>query len=156
MLTGIDEYAIIDIQVTKNADSNIDKDIRKLLGDDIKLSDGRESKGSVNSTYLTFSLLVYGFLGVIALISVFNINNCISMSVSARNKQHGIMRAIGMDNRQICKMICAETLTYAVSGIITGGILGLLLHMRFFKLIISAYFGTRGWFRVRSCSLFCL
>ena len=52
------------------------------------------------------------------------------------------MRAIGMDSRQICKMICAETFVYAVSGILTGGILGLLLHMKFFQTIISAYFGT--------------
>ena len=141
-LTGIDEYAIIDIQVTKKADKDIDQEIRKLLGDDIKLSDGRESKKSVNSTYLAFSLLVYGFLGIIALITVFNINNSISMSVSARNKQYGIMRAIGMDNKQICKMICTETLSYAFSGILTGGILGLLLHMKFYKSIISGYFGT--------------
>ena len=141
-LTGIDEYSVIDIQVTKKADKNIDQEIRKLLRDDIKLSDGRESKKSVNSTYLAFSLLVYGFLGMIALISIFNINNSISMSVSARNKQYGIMRAIGMDNRQVCKMICAETFTYAVSGILTGGSLGLLLHRKFFRLIISAYFGV--------------
>ena len=141
-LTGIDQYAVIDIQVTKKADKDIDQEIRKLLGDDIKLSDNRESKRSVNSTYLAFSLLVYGFLGMIALITVFNINNSISMSVSARNKQYGIMRAIGMDSRQIRKMICAETLTYAISGILAGGILGLLLHMKFFQLIISAYFGT--------------
>ena len=141
-LTGIDQYAVIDIQVTKKADKDIDQEIRKLLGDDIKLSDGRETKKLANSTYLAFSLLVYAFLGMIALITIFNINNSISMSVSARNKQYGIMRAIGMDSRQICKMICAETLTYAISGILTGGILGLLLHMKFFQLIISAYFGT--------------
>ena len=141
-LTGIDQYAVIDIQVTKKADKDIDQEIRKLLGDDIKLSDGRETKKLANSTYLAFSLLVYAFLGMIALITIFNINNSISMSVSARNKQYGIMRAIGMDSRQICKMICAETLTYAIYGILTGGILGLLLHMKFFQLIISSYFGT--------------
>ena len=142
-LTGIDEYAVIDIQVTKKADKDIDQKIRKLLGEGIKLGDERASKKSVNSTYLAFSLLVYGFLGIIALITVFNINNSISMSVSARNKQYGIMRAIGMDNRQICKMICAETLTYAISGILTGGIFGLLLHRKFFQMIISSYFGTQ-------------
>ena len=141
-LTGIEQYAVIDIQVAKKAEKDIDQEIRKLIGDDIKLSDRRESKKTVNSTYLAFSLLVYGFLGMIALITVFNINNSISMSVSARNKQYGIMRAIGMDSRQICKMICAETFVYAVSGILTGGILGLLLHMKFFQTIISAYFGT--------------
>ena len=140
-LTGIDEYAVIDIQITKKADKSIDREVRKLLGENIKLGDVRESKEAANSTYLAFSLLVYGFLGMIALITVFNINNSISMSVAARNKQYGIMRAIGMDNRQICKMICAETLTYAIFGILTGVTMGLLLHRKFFQLIISAYFG---------------
>lgn len=50
-LTGIDEYAVIDIQVTKKADKDIDQEIRKLLGDDIKLGDVRESKKSVISAY---------------------------------------------------------------------------------------------------------
>ena len=141
-LTGMEQYAVIDIQVTKKADKNIDQEIRKLLGENMKLGDERESKKAVNSTYLAFSLLVYGFLGMIALITVFNINNSISMSVSARNKLYGIMRAIGMDNRQICKMVCAETLSYAVTGMLVGGILGLILHKKFFQTIISAYFGT--------------
>ena len=141
-LTGMEQYAVIDIQVTKKADKNIDQEIRKLLGENMKLGDERESKDAVNSTYLAFTLLVYGFLGMIALITVFNINNSISMSVSARNKLYGIMRAIGMDNRQICKMVCAETLSYAVTGMLVGGILGLILHKKFFQTIISAYFGT--------------
>ena len=141
-LTGIEMYSVIDIQVTKKADADIDQAIRRLLGEGIKLSDVRETKKTANSTYLAFSLLVYGFLGIIALITVFNINNSISMSVSAKNKQYGIMRAIGMDNKQISKMICAETMSYAVSGILTGGILGLYMHKKFFQAIISAYFGT--------------
>ena len=46
-----------------------------------------------------------------------------------------------MDNEHIYKMICAETLSYTISGILTGGIIGLLLHRKFYQLIISSYFG---------------
>ena len=50
-------------------------------------------------------LFVMVFLAIIGVISLFNIVNSISMSVSARIKQYGAMRAVGMDNRQLKRMI---------------------------------------------------
>ena len=49
------------------------------------------------------------------------------MSVSARIKQYGAMRAVGMDNRQLKRMISAEAYTYAISGLIVGCGIGLPL-----------------------------
>ena len=46
------------------------------------------------------------------------------MSVSARTKQYGVMRAIGMDGSQLTRMVAAEAFTYAVSGLIVGCIAG--------------------------------
>lgn len=40
------------------------------------------------------------------------------MSVSARTKQYGVMRAVGMDGSQLTRMVAAEAFTYAVSGLI--------------------------------------
>ena len=59
---------------------------------------------------------------------MFNIVNSISMSVSARIKQYGAMRAVGMDNRQLKRMISAEAYTYAISGLIVGCGIGLPLN----------------------------
>ena len=47
------------------------------------------------------------------MITLFNIINSISMSVTARIKQYGAMRAVGMDGNQLTGMIAAETFTYA-------------------------------------------
>ncbi len=63
-------------------------------------------------------IVCYGFLAIIGVISLFNIVNSISRSVSARIKQYGAMRAVGMDNRQLKRMISAEAYTYAISGLI--------------------------------------
>ena len=54
-----------------------------------------------------------------------NIMNSISMSVSARIKQYGSMRAVGMDGRQLSKMILAEAFTYAFWGCFIGCAIGL-------------------------------
>ena len=65
----------------------------------------------------------------------------LSMSVSARIKQYGAMRAVGMGNRQITKMITAEAITYAACGTIIGFVLGLLLHYLIYVKIIVTHFG---------------
>lgn len=81
------------------------------------------------------------FLAIIAMITVFNIMNSISMSVSARIKQYGTMRAIGMSISQVTKMITAEAVTYAAIGSLIGCILGLPIHKFLFKNMITDYWG---------------
>lgn len=90
-----------------------------------------------------FSVLVYGFLTIVASITTFHIINSIAMSVAARNKQYGMMRAIGLDNRQLRRMITAEAMSYAFMGCIVGLGIGIPLHCFFFQNIITAYFGDQ-------------
>lgn len=75
------------------------------------------------------------------MIAVFNIMNSISMSVSARIKQYGSMRAIGMSIRQLTKMITAEAVTYAVCGCIAGCALGLLAHRFLYGQLVTSHWG---------------
>ena len=140
-LTGERDYAVIDIQLTGNASDTDVNAIRDLAGAEYLFSDRRETNRETTGTYWAFSLLVYGFLAIIALIAVFNIINSISMSVSARIKQYGAMRAVGMDVRQIIKMIAAETVTYALSGCIVGCGLGLPLNRFLFENLVTDYWG---------------
>ncbi|MBS6397331.1 MAG: ABC transporter permease [Clostridiales bacterium] len=141
-LTGRSDYSIIDVQFTKDATDESVSKIRSLAGDSCEFSDRRLSNRETQSTYWAFSLFVYGFLAVIALITVFNIVNSISMSVSAKLRQYGAMRAVGMDGHQITKMIAAEAATYAVTGSITGSLIGLPLHKFLFDRMITSYFGS--------------
>lgn len=144
-LTGESRYAIIDIQMEKDAD---DTQVEKLSA--LAKETGhafRDRRGEADrSFFYAFALILYGFLFIIALISVFNIINSISMSVSARTKQYGAMRAVGMDGRQITKMILAESYTYAFCGCIFGCALGLLASKIMYEKLITAHFGAAfGW-----------
>lgn len=65
-------------------------------------------------------MAAYGFLTIIALITIFNIMNSISMSVSARMRQYSAMRAVSMSVHQMTKMIAAEVVAYTVCGLIIG------------------------------------
>lgn len=127
-LTGQTDYTIIDIQVESRGGERLAEELREFAGDGFLFSDNRLSNSSAKGAYYSFAVFVYGFLGIIAVIAAFNIINSISMSASAKWKQYGAMRAVGMDMGQIARMLWAETCTYAVSGIVTGIIFGLPIH----------------------------
>lgn len=52
-------------------------------------------------------------------------------------KQYGGLRAIGLSDRQLKKMIIAETSTYAMVGGICGIVLGLALNKKLFEILVS-------------------
>lgn len=139
-LTGEQKYLLVNANFTKDADENTVNAIRSLAGDN-SFTDRREDTSSIYRTYWVFRVAAYGFLAIISLITILNIMNSISMSVSARIRQYGAMRAVGMESRQITKMIAAEAATYALLGCIIGFVLGLILNYLLYERLVAAYFG---------------
>lgn len=140
-LTGETGYTIIDIQLSAGAsDSDVDS-IRSLVGTDTQFSDRRASNREAKGIFYSMALFMYGFLVIIVLISIFNIVNSIAMSVSARIKQYGAMRAIGMSGRQLIKMVASEALTYSIVGSIVGCIIGLPMHKDLFEKMVTSHWG---------------
>lgn len=140
-LTGESDYSVVDVQLERGATDEDVSAIRDMAGDEYLFSDRRDTNRETTATYLAFTLLVYGFLAIIAIITVFNIMNSVSMSASARTKQYGVMRAVGMEVGQVAKMILAEAATYAISGCAVGCALGLPLNRFLFRVMVSDYWG---------------
>lgn len=139
-LTGETGYTILDIQLKDLSDSTAEA-IRSLAGNSYIFSDQRADNGEVRAVYYSFSLFVYGFLAVVALIASFNIINSMGMSASARMHQYGAMRAIGTSIRQLKVMVAAETWTYLFFGLLAGLALGLPLHRFLYQMIITERWG---------------
>ncbi|MDE6387754.1 MAG: FtsX-like permease family protein [Lachnospiraceae bacterium] len=137
-LTGAEHYTILDIQLTRKATEDDVDAIRALTGTDYTFSDLRMNNQSVLGATYACKLFIYGFLFLIAMVTVCNIINCVAMSVESRMKQYGGLRAIGLSGRQLTKMIIAETSTYAATGGICGVVLGLLLNKKLFELLVTA------------------
>ncbi len=144
-LTGESGYAVLDLQVESNITdvqvSKIRKEIGQACGTEISFSDRRLSNREVRGAGYSLAVFLYGFLAVIATLAFFNIINCIAMSVSARMQEYGAMRAIGMSDRQLVRMIVGETLTYAVSGVLFGCIIGLPLNRLLFSWLVTSRWG---------------
>lgn len=140
-----EEQTTVKIWLTGKATDDTIEKIRSLMPTDASFSDKRSSNAEARSTYYIAAVFIYGFLLVIALITVFNIFNTMNASVSSRTRQYGVMRAIGMGTNQLRKMIVAEAFTYASLGCVTGCILGLPANMALFNLLITRNWGFPTW-----------
>ena len=141
-VAGEQNYNMIGVQLDRTASDETVLALAAFSSDQIVVQDLRESNRQDRGTYYAARIVLYGFLAIIGGISLLNIVNSISMSVSARMKQYGILRAIGMDDAQLKRMISAEAGTYAVSGLVVGIALGLVLNRKLYILLITHYFGA--------------
>ena len=136
-LTGESGYTIIDIQFKNNASGEDVKAIESIFSNGgVIFSDSLSHVQQQRNLYHTFAILVYGFLSIIIAITIFH------MGVAAKMKEYGGMRAIGMSNRQLVKMIIAEAGTYGISGVILGCIIGLPMHWVIYVSLITNIWGT--------------
>ena len=142
-LTGEENYALIMVQTTSGATDEDVQAIQTAVGETFDFQDMRD--GHTSGTYMAFVFCVYAFLSIIALVTVLNIVNSISMSVSARMKQYGAMRAVGMEKKQVTKMIAAEAATYAALGCAVGCIIGLPLSKQLYDSLIVRHFPYAVW-----------
>lgn len=141
-LTGKENYSLIGVQLQENASDESIKKIENLAGRDVIFEDMRERNKQDHATYAASVFIVYSFLAILAMITLFHIINSISMSVTARKKQYGAMRAVGMDRKQLTRMIAAEAFTYTASGLIVGCSTGIPLSWFLHTRLLTRYFGT--------------
>lgn len=139
-LTGGKNYTIIDIQLA-NTDDKAASQIRSLTTAEMKFSDRRQSNDEARVAFYSFAVFIYGFLFIIASITVFNIINSMNASMAGRLNQYGVMRAVGMSGRQLRRMVFSESASYAVCGCAVGCILGLPLNQVLYRAAITSHWG---------------
>ena len=139
-ITGENKYMSLNVQLTKDATEETVDTLRAIAGDN-QFYDRRDENRENTSSFGVFQAAAYGFLAIIALITFFNIMNSISMSVSARMRQYGAMRAVGMSTHQMTKMIAAEAASYAVCGLVIGCVGGLFVHRMMMNKLVYQHFG---------------
>ncbi len=142
-LTGEQNYSMIGIQLSSKATDETVKQISSLAESNVIFGDDRQRNQEDANTWLATKFLLYSFMAIIAMITLFNIINSISMSVTARIKQYGAMRAVGMDGEQLTRMIAAEAFTYAVSGLIVGSGTGIVLSRFLYVKLVTRFFGSQ-------------
>lgn len=79
----------------------------------------RNSKSAI----LMIQILVYGFIIVVSLIGSVNIINTITTNIILRRKEFASLKAIGLTQKSLKKMIVIEGLLYGIVGTIYGSII---------------------------------
>lgn len=79
--------------------------------------------------------ILYGLLGLAVVIAVLGIVNTLALSVIERRQEIGMLRAVGVQRRQIRHMIYIESAVIAVFGALTGAAIGLGLGWGFVKVL---------------------
>jgi len=127
-LTGDSTLDVIDVQLEDADQEQTIREIRAMLSSDISFHDLRQKNAEVDQAFFSIAVFVYGFVAVIALISVLNIVSTIQTSVAAKIRYLGVMRAVGMTGRQLDRMVLAEAGVYSLVGALAGCVLGVLLQ----------------------------
>ncbi len=121
-ISGMETYQRLDIKVDKDVN-------KKILEDKLSVITKRVSRGTCvsleeeikNNEQQKRNIKVLGYIlvGVIVLIGLINVVNTISTNLILRIREFGILRAVGISNARIKKVIMLEGLFY---GLISGSL----------------------------------
>lgn len=129
--------------------------IGDIIGKQSEISaDNYEMRDTSESVYNQIrKMIIYVFVGFIALIAVVNIYNTITSSIFLRKKDVASLKSIGMSNKQVGKLMILESLFYGIDSIVYGVLisLGVLLIMYLKMVEIKVYKFIIPWTDIFIC-----
>jgi putative ABC transport system permease protein len=139
-ITGKDTFTRFEIGLAPGTDAeSTAQAITALtrLSQGVRVADYTESERDARAITLQISILLYGLVAAISLIGALNIVNTIGTSLLLRVREFGMLRAVGMTDRQLRGMVVLEGVLYGLYSSAVGGAIGLLLYRLVFLNIVS-------------------
>ena len=141
------------LSVEKRADSSVyiqcqdagkvEEIVRLMQPTHYTISNYQAGYQEERSTYLIISILLYGFITVVALIGITNIFNTITTNLELRAPEFAMLRAVGMTGKEFRRMIWLEGLFYGGKALMIGIPIGIVIsigfHFFFSTGIVMAY-----------------
>ncbi len=125
---------LVDIQVfgTVEPGADVDRvlaDVEAAIDDtpSLEVLDRDGFIGDLASQITSFVTVIYGLLVLSIVIALIGIANTLSLSINERTRELGLLRAVGMDRRQLRSAIRWEAVLISALGTLVGLGLGLLL-----------------------------
>jgi putative ABC transport system permease protein len=92
-----------------------------------KYIDMYEALQEFKNSMTAVSIFLYGFVGVVTLIGCLNIINTISTNLILRTREISMLKAVGMTDNSLKKLVCLEGIFYGMIAAVYGGITGALM-----------------------------
>lgn len=90
-----------------------------------------------NQVIMIIKLFVYAFIGIITLVGILNIYNAINSSLEVRRKEIISLITLGMEEKQINKMIFYENILCGFISLILGVLLGTFISYLIYFLTVN-------------------
>ncbi|WP_435059624.1 ABC transporter permease [Streptomyces sp. bgisy060] len=105
------------------------KALSKAMGDNpaITVMDKKDIRDAFGGPINVLLNIMYGLLGMALIIAVLGVVNTLAMSVFERRQEIGMLRAIGLDQRRVKRMVRLEAVVISVFGAVVGIGLGSFL-----------------------------
>jgi putative ABC transport system permease protein len=123
-----------DVMIMATLQSGADRAATKTALDSVvrdfpafKLYESQQWKDEQLTTFDQTMVMMYALIGVLALPSLLALMNTLAMSVLARTREIGMLRAVGSTRTQVRRMVLAESLMLAAIGTLFGLVAGVWL-----------------------------
>lgn len=122
------KYSSLELAILPDADDDdVIQQIKQLLGSDYIVQNRYEQNKSLYMIMSTEKWAVYGILVLVLMIAAFNMVGALSLLVMEKQKDIGILKAMGATNKNISNIFLAEGALWSLLGGGIGLFLGLLL-----------------------------
>lgn len=113
--------------VDDDAVAHVGQQIESIVGDipTVSVQSQADFSESQRANIDQLLNLVYALLGLAIVIAILGIINTLALSVIERTREVGLLRAVGLNRRQLRRLIRLESVAIAVLGAVLGVALGL-------------------------------
>lgn len=135
-IMGNSNYDVVYANMDNNANHNMINEKLGEIGSKVPgtiTTDMTEDKAMNERSLKQKKLLDFGVVAIMFAISVFNIINNVSYNLTSRTSEFGMLRAIGISDKDFRKMITSEGLFYGVISSAIVVVASLLMQIRMYK-----------------------
>ncbi|HWJ78343.1 MAG TPA: ABC transporter permease [Niallia sp.] len=124
-----------DLYLYLNSDDSIkaQKEIEEIKTGNVYIYNLMQERQDSEQFILLISIFTYGFIILISLISVANIFNTISTSISLRKREFAMLRSVGMTPKGFNKMINFESIFYGMKALFYGLPISIIVMITIYK-----------------------
>lgn len=121
--------------------AQIEEELRQLINDydNLTLSTLREQKLEDAARIPALKMQIYGIAVFVIMFGIFNLINTVSGSIMSRKRQLSMLESIGMEERQVLRMLLLESLFLVLPNILITMTLGMAAGYGFLKWMNFSY-----------------
>lgn len=129
------------------------EEIEKLKNPNMSVYNVYKNRQQGEQMVLLMSVFSYGFIALITLISIANIFNTISTSISLRKREFAMLKSVGMTPKGFNKMIHYESIFYGIKSLLYGIPVSIALMYSIYLAMMNEFnFGfSLPWLQILYC-----